>query len=451
MQPDRRKIRERDRLLRLGYVWVAAGFAVVALPFVVLLTTGETPLGSGFLWDFSKGLGFAALALIGLQFVLTARFRRLTLPFGIDIVYLFHRYLALGALAIALGHFGILYIWFEDRLGVLNPLEARWELTAGRIALVCFAALVISSEFRRGLRLDYAPWRYLHVALAVAGFVAAVAHILGVGHFTAQLESRVLWLAVTIFWFGLLVWVRLIKPWQQMANPWTVVDVERQHGGAVTLTLAPQVGGLPSWKPGQFAWLTLGRSPFRLSEHPFTISSPPETAPAVSMTIKGLGDFSKAATATKPGTVAYLDGPYGVFSIDNEPEAEGFVMIAGGIGITPMMSNLRAMQARRDARPVILIYANPRWEEVAFRDELAELDGAIDLTVVHVLEKAPEDFDAEEGFVDRDLLARHLGERTRDWPHFLCGPPPMTASATAALTELGVPLANIESELFDMV
>jgi predicted ferric reductase len=44
------------------------------------------------------GLGFGALALAGLQFALTARFRRMTHPFGVDIIYLFHRYLAIGAL-----------------------------------------------------------------------------------------------------------------------------------------------------------------------------------------------------------------------------------------------------------------------------------------------------------------------------------------------------------------
>lgn len=451
MTSDRRRLRERDRRLRRGYLWVTLGFAAIALPFAILLNTGMRPAGTSLLWDFSKGLGFAALALISLQFILTARFRRLTLPFGIDIVYLFHRYLAYGALALILGHFGILYIWYEEALGDLNPLTARWELTSGRVGLVCFAALVVSSIFRKRLRLDYALWRYVHVALAIGGFAAAVAHVLGVGYFTAAIESRVLWLTVTFAWLGLVIWVRVVKPWRQTRNPWSVTGVEEQHGGAVTLTFAPQREGLSPWKPGQFAWLTLDRSPFRLSEHPFTISSAPGAAPSVSMTIKPLGDFTKAATRVKPGTRAYLDGPYGVFSIDNEPEADGFVMIAGGIGITPMIANLHAMRERNDDRPVILVYANPSWDKVAFRDELADLESELRLEVVHVLEKAPEGFKGETGMIDRDLLARRLDNATRDWPHLLCGPPPLTAAARQALLDLGVPLAAIESELFDMV
>lgn len=439
------------RLTMRALLWIAAGFVAVALPFLVLLNTGALVLGNGWLWDFSKGLGFAALAVISLQFILTARFRRLTLPFGIDIVYLFHRYLAIGAVALMLGHFGILYIWYQDALGELNPLTARWELTAGRLALVCFAALVISSEFRKRLSLPYAAWRYVHVALAVTGFLAAIGHILGVGHFTAALESRALWLAITVVWLALILWVRLVKPWRQTANPWRVAQTQQHHGGAVTLTLEPQGKPLADWRPGQFAWLTLDRSPFRLSEHPFTISSPPGKQPRVSMTIKPLGDFSAAATQVKPGTVAYLDGPYGIFSIDSEPDADGFVMIAGGIGITPMIANLEAMRERGDPRTVVLIYANPTWEEIAFRDELGDLQAALALKVVHVLEEPSDDVEAETGFIDRAMLERHLDAHTRNWSHLICGPPAMTALVKQALLDLGVPLHHIESELFDMV
>ena len=147
--------------------WILAAFAALALPFLVLMF-GERAPGRGLLWDFSKGLGFGALAAAGMQFALTARFRRMAYPFGIDIVYLFHRYMAIGALALMLGHFGILYVWFEEALGELNPLEARWELTAGRLALVSFALLVLTSEFRKQLGIEYGWWRAIHVGLGEA-------------------------------------------------------------------------------------------------------------------------------------------------------------------------------------------------------------------------------------------------------------------------------------------
>ena len=53
-------------------------------------------------------------------------------PFGIDVIYVFHRCLAWIGLWLITLHFGILWLFHHEALGVLNPLEARWELTSGR-------------------------------------------------------------------------------------------------------------------------------------------------------------------------------------------------------------------------------------------------------------------------------------------------------------------------------
>lgn len=135
----------------------------------------------------------------------------------------------------------------------------------------------------------------------------------------------------------------------------------------------------------------------------------------MTLTVKPFGGFSQRPAGVRPGARAYLHGPFGAFSIDDEQDAEGFFMIAGGIGITPMIAHLRAMLARRDRRPVVLLYANPDWESVAFREELAEMESALDLKVVHVLEEAPDGWTGETGMVTHDILARHLPETTLRW------------------------------------
>jgi predicted ferric reductase len=431
--------------------WMLAGLVALALPFIVLLA-GERHEGRNMTWDFAMGLGFGALALGGLQFALTARFRPLTRPFGADIVYLFHRYLAIGAVLVMLGHFGILYIWFEPDLGELNPFEARWELTAGRVALVAFGLLVVTSEFRKWLKLDYELWRYLHFGLAVIGFCAAIAHVLGVGRFTAAIETRALWLGVTLAWLLLLVWLRVGKPWLQRRNPWRVVSNEPQHGGAHSITLEPLGRPLKPWQSGQFVWLTLESSPFAFDEHPFTIASAPESAPRVTVSIKPLGDFSSRAAAAQPGDIGYLEGPFGAFSIERAaPDAAGFVMVAGGIGITPMLANLRAMAEHGDPRPVWLFYANPDLDSAAFREELAELETPLQLTLVHVLEQPPAGSAAEKGFVTREILEKHLPPDLAGLRFLLCGPEPMTEAVSEALEGMGVAPARIKTELFDLV
>ena len=65
---------------------------------------------------------------------------------------------------------------------------------------------------------------------------------------------------------------------------------------------------------------------------------------------KEFGDFTRRIKEVRSGQKVYLDGPFGALSADRHPRAEGFVFIAGGIGITPMMSHLRTLAAVADLR-----------------------------------------------------------------------------------------------------
>lgn len=433
-----------------GFAILLLAVGAIAAPFAVLLLTDYPPSG-GVIWDFSMGLGFGALAIAALQFALTGRLRWITHPFGADIVYLSHRYLSWGAVALMLGHFGLLYLFHQPALGVLNPLQARWELTSGRVALLCFLALILTSEFRKRLHLRHEWWRALHLALALTGMLAAIAHVLGVGNLTDTPAKRALWLGATLGFMAVLTYTHLIRPWWMRRNPWTVVSNTAERGDVHRLELAPEGRALHRWKPGQFAWLKVGRSPYSLVEHPFTISTAPEKGPNITFSIKPLGDHTADLIKTPVGTRAYVDGPYGAFSVDRAAKAPGFVMIAGGVGITPILSNLHALQARHDPRPVILLYGSPTWEEASFREELMAMKQHLNLTLVHVIDSPPDNWQGESGQIDRDVLLRNLPADTRHWPHLLCGPGPMLDALRAELTDLGVPLRHIDYEIFELV
>jgi ferredoxin-NADP reductase len=127
------------------------------------------------------------------------------------------------------------------------------------------------------------------------------------------------------------------------------------------------------------------------------------------------------------------------------------VFFAGGVGITPFISMLRTMADRGDRRPVTLFYGDPTWDGIAFREEIERLQGLLDLTVVFVLEKPPEGWEGESGFIDADVLKRHLPSRQLDRLHLICGPIPMIDAVEAALQQRGVPMQRIRSERFDLV
>jgi NAD(P)H-flavin reductase len=188
---------------------------------------------------------------------------------------------------------------------------------------------------------------------------------------------------------------------------------------------------------------------FSLTLHPFSFSSSAERD-EVEIAVKALGDFSSRVHELEPGTTVYVDGPHGVFSMDQD-EGPGFGFIAGGVGITGLISMLRTMADRDDLRPAVLVYANRDWEGVAFRDELERLEGRPNISVVHVLEQPPADWTGESGYVSPELLSRHLPRGYRRFQFFICGPEPMMDAAETALVELGVPAERVHTERFDMV
>jgi predicted ferric reductase len=81
---------------------------------------------------------------------------------------------------------------------------------------------------------------------------------------------------------------------------------------------------------GQFGWLTVWGSPFKITGHPFSFSSSAAvTGGRVEMTIRNLGDFTSAIHKVPVGKRVYVDVPYGAFTIDRNP-ADLHVLIAGG-------------------------------------------------------------------------------------------------------------------------
>ena len=234
-----------------------------------------------------------------------------------------------------------------------------------------------------------------------------------------------------------------------LRRPWDVIDVRPERGDAWTVVVRPRGHGGFRHQPGQFAWLTLRASPFSMREHPFSISSGPAASGELAFTIKELGDFTATVKTIRPGETAFVDGPYGAFTLDRH-RAPGYVFIAGGIGVAPLVGMLRALAERGDTRPVTLFYAYRRWERLTFREDIEALRSRITLRVVYVLSEPPEQWDGESGLIDASVLRRNLPDDRHACHYFICGPEAMTHSVERALHGLGIPLSQLHTELFDM-
>ncbi|GAB4239757.1 MAG: ferredoxin reductase family protein [Elainellaceae cyanobacterium] len=436
--------------IAIALMWISAYLLITILPLLVLLF--YPPLTErGFWIDFSVALGFIGLAMMALQFALTARINRIEASYGVDIILQFHRYISIAAFIFVVIHPVVLFVAQPDTLQLLNVFAAPWRARFAVTSTVALAALMITTIWRQPLGIPYEPWRTLHGILAVLVVGFGLAHALGVGNYLGLFWKGVLWavLALTALW--LLVYVRLVKPWLMVRRPYLVEAVRPERGDVWTLILRPRGHeGMP-FQPGQFAWITLNISPFRMREHPFSLSSSAENPDRLEFSIKALGDFTRTIQDVQPGTKAFLDGPYGVFTTERYWDSAGFVLIAGGIGITPMMSMLVTAADRKDDRPFLLIYANKSWEAVTFREELEALKDRLDLKIVYVLRKPPEQWTGETGYVDRDLLERYIPIHRGSRQYFICAAPVMMDQVEIALHQLAVPVTNIHMEHFNLV
>jgi predicted ferric reductase len=439
-------------LLGLGLI---AAYVGLCLSPLVIVSIGHREAGRSFLVELSVGLGYVGLVMMTLQLALVSRIRWVAAPFGVDLLQRFHREVSYVALAFILAHPALLLAQSPPTyLPLFNVVTSPWRARLALGSLVALVLLVLLSIWRLRLKVPYELWKVTHNGLAWAVIGLGLGHMIGVNRFSATLGGRVVIVAVVVAVIGITGWTKVIEPRLYLLKAWRVVDLVSERGGAITLVMRPDGHRGWAFMPGQFAWLALGRSPLRgTAQHPFSFSSPGDVQPGgtVAMTIKGAGDWSQSMALVEPGARVFLDGPHGSFSIDRQ-QGPGYVLVGGGVGITPLFSMIVTMHQRGDSRPVVLFYTSPDWESVTFREQLDDLCAQMrNLTVVHILRDPPPDWTGETGRITADLLRRHLPARYQTFECFVCAGGAMMDSVEQALVELGVPDYRIHSERFAMV
>src|SRR5581483_9210568 len=174
---------------------------------------------------------------------------------------------------------------------------------------------------------------------------------------------------------------RLVRPLQlYLRHRFHVVQVDRAAAGVMTIWIGGRDLDRFRYRAGQFLiWRFLDRSRW-WEAHPFTISTPPG-GDYLRLTVRAIGDFTKDIGSLKPGTPVLVEGPFGHFtsSVARSPKA---LLVAGGIGITPIRALAEAMA--EDGGDVVVLYRARHERAVAFRDELDDLSGDLGVRVEYV-------------------------------------------------------------------
>jgi len=433
---------------------------VLGLFYVVLLAL---PLGLAaanpwprrpLLDEIAAACGLLAFVILLSEFPLAGRFGPVSRGVGMDATMRLHRMVARIGLALALVHpflytlpFNPARPWDPTRaLTLTGDIEA---LLGGIAAFVMLPGFVVLAIHRAELSMRYEWWRALHGVGALVIVGAVLHHTLEAGRYSADPVLAWVWIALSGVAVAYLGVVYVAKPLAQLQRPWRVASVRPVAERTWELALAPQKHAGLAYEAGQFAWINVGHSPFSLYENPFSISSTPASGCELQFVIKEFGDFSGSVGQIRPGTRAWIDGPHGNLVITGRTEP-GIALIAGGVGVAPLIAILRELVATGDPRPSLFVYGNRAESQIAYREELATAQRDHGTEVVHVLSEPPEGWEGRTGLIDEALLRELFAEPGRcDWLVVLCGPTPMLVSVERTLRRIGLPRRQILAERFD--
>src|SRR6266566_6626445 len=230
-----------------------------------------------------------------------------------------------------------------------------------------------------------------------------------------------------------------------------VVATQPETVRAKSITLA-----LPTWmghQAGQHVDVRLTAEDGYQAERSYSIASPPEEAPRVTLTVERLADGEVSPYLTdelRVGDQLELRGPIGGHFVWEASMGGPLLLVAGGSGMVPLMAMLRHRAAVGSTVATRLLYSSRSYADIIYRDDLERLVRSTTmLEVVHTLTRAqPPGWTGYQRRIDTDVL------RDVAWPAdqhplmYICGPTPFVETAAASLVTLGHEPGRVKTERF---
>jgi ferredoxin-NADP reductase len=201
------------------------------------------------------------------------------------------------------------------------------------------------------------------------------------------------------------------------------------------------------FKPGQFLTVRV-RADGREHARCYSISSPPEVTGYLEISVKRQGTVSNTLHATlRPGALLSVKAPAGVFTYPDHDDRP-LVLIAGGVGITPLISMARHAVMAEPGRPVTLLYSARDAAGLAFHQEIAHAaDRHPSFRVFYALTGGTDRPGIHPRRIDEALLRGTVPDLAHSIV-LMCGPQSMIDGMRVLLPRLGVPADCIRFEVF---
>ncbi|QQS39469.1 ferric reductase-like transmembrane domain-containing protein [Candidatus Woesebacteria bacterium] len=417
------------------------GFSIIIsiTPFLFLF---ENFSPDNFLYDFANISGLIGATLLLWQLLLGNRrvFRKFTPDF-----------ISLNRLHQLLGKYGLFFVFihpflqaykfaygfdfvFIPRLGTQFLVNVAF----GRMAFYLFLILIVSSVILRK-KIKYRPWLYIHY-LAYPMMILVFVHATLAGSFIAQISfiKYYWWFLVVIF--SLTLATRILRFLNIGKYKYRLIDITKHTGDITVFTFTP-LGQQIVPKPGQFVYLRKGK----FSEsHPFTIMEYDDTTGNMKFGIKRVGKYTNSLNILEKGCTVYVDGPYGVFTLEGQNNSPKLIL-AGGIGITPFVELVK----KYGNKNTTLFYSNKTHEDALFSSLFTRKLGKNYIEVItNQTTSRPQ---AVSGRLSKNIFLTYVDRNlVKSANIFICGSSGFMKEMKNMLIDLGAPKNNIFYEKFEL-
>ncbi len=387
--------------------------------------------------------------LILIELILMSRSPWLDQLFGMDRLAAAHRWVGFSAVWLLLGH-GLSTIVGYGLGGGRGVVGEAWLLVTtypfvlwAVAGMGLFGAVAISSMRAARQRVSYETWHGIHL-YAYLAVALTFAHQLAVGaDFTDDPLARLYWIALYVAAATLILAFRFGQPIRlSLRHRLRVSNVVREGPGVVSIYLTGRRLDQLAIRSGQYLVLRFLTRDGWWRGHPFSISAAPN-GQWLRITVKDLGDDSAQLQRIPVGTHAYAEGPYGALTGARRTRSR-VLLLAGGIGITPLRALLEELPTRPGA--LTLIYRARHPKDVVFRTELDAIAQANGATVHYLVGRRGSRAVGNDPLGPASLASLVPDVTERDV--YICGPDPMMEAVRGTLSVLGVPTRQIHAERF---
>src|ERR1017187_9716477 len=414
---------------------------------IALVITGETR-GSlagpgGWLIAGGRLTGFTGAYLMLIMVVLIARLPWLERAVGQDRLIRWHRRIGPWPLVLNALHVALITLGYAQlaKVGALRQLWAFLTTYPDLLAAAAAFGLLVAAgttSIRIARRhLKYETWWIVHLYTYLALALAFAHQIVTGGSFIGHPLTRAIWIAIWVSTAGTVIVFRVLQPvYQNLRYRLRVVAVHEEAPGVFSVVCSGRRLARLAVSGGQFFHWRFLTKELWWHAHPYSLSALPRP-PYIRVTVKGLGDQSRAVARLKPGTRVAIEGPYGAFT-RHARSSESVVLIGAGVGIPPLRALLEDLPESVD---VTVIVRGSTPDDIVHRDEVAAL-----------MEQRGGQFHEVVGSRHRVRLdARALRRLVPDIATsdvYVCGPKGFNDSVIAAASRLGVHRDQIHQEAF---